>query len=379
MRIVAARRRSVTVRRHDPLTGSVDRIRRRSERAAPPEGWPRSDPASRQGKQKMVEFSLPQNSKIVTGKTWPKPQGVAKKRLKAFKIYRWNPDDGKNPRIDTYYINLDDCGPMVLDAIIHIKNDIDPTLTFRRSCREGICGSCAMNIDGANSLACTTATEDVSGAVRIYPLPHMPVVKDLVPDLTHFYAQHASIEPYLQTKTPAPATEWKQSHLRLPIAASATLMHPGPEEAPRAKRSTSISVRPRARCRRPSRPRRSGFRRAPRVFQILGEENRAHPLALATIGNGRRADNTAHAARHIDHKLGPLDRLAALREDHVAGQRHGICGNIVDGVVADCALTVVGFNPDPAGRDDPGQACASLGGRPRRCGLPVAGNLHQPA
>ena len=101
---------------------------------------------------------------------------------------------------------------MVLDALIWIKNKIDPTLTFRRSCREGVCGSCAMNIDGTNTLACTKAMSDIKGAVRIYPLPHMPVVKDLVPDLTNFYAQHASIEPWLQTVSPTPQKEWKQSH-----------------------------------------------------------------------------------------------------------------------------------------------------------------------
>jgi len=156
----------------------------------------------------MVAFTLPKNSKILQGKTWPKPAGA---NLKGFKVYRWDPDSGENPRVDTYYIDLDDCGPMVLDAIIKIKNEIDPTLTFRRSCREGICGSCAMNIDGANTLACTKGLDEIDGDVRIYPLPHMPVVKDLVPDLTHFYAQHASVKPWLITDTPAPAKEWKQS------------------------------------------------------------------------------------------------------------------------------------------------------------------------
>ena len=100
---------------------------------------------------------------------------------------------------------------MVLDALIKIKNEIDPTLTFRRSCREGVCGSCAMNIAGGNTLACTKAITDMSGPVAIYPLPHMPVVKDLVPDMTNFYAQYASIQPYLQTKTAQPEKEWKQS------------------------------------------------------------------------------------------------------------------------------------------------------------------------
>ena len=151
----------------------------------------------------MAEFALPANSKIEkNGKVWPKPDGA--KTPKTFKIYRWSPDDGKNPRVDTYEIDLAACGPMVLDALIKIKNEIDPTLTFRRSCREGICGSCAMNIDGTNTLACTKYIDDVKGEVHIYPLPHMQVVKDLVPDLNKVYAQLASIEPWMKTETQAP-------------------------------------------------------------------------------------------------------------------------------------------------------------------------------
>ncbi|WP_296766274.1 succinate dehydrogenase iron-sulfur subunit [Sediminimonas sp.] len=157
----------------------------------------------------MVQFTLPKNSKIRTGKTWPKPAGG--KNVRKFQIYRWNPDDGENPRVDTYFVDMDDCGPMVLDALIYIKNKIDPTLTFRRSCREGICGSCAMNIDGINTLACIYGMDEIKGDVKIYPLPHLSVVKDLIPDLTHFYAQHESIMPWLETKTPAPQKEWKQS------------------------------------------------------------------------------------------------------------------------------------------------------------------------
>ncbi|MBS7706386.1 succinate dehydrogenase iron-sulfur subunit [Chelatococcus asaccharovorans] len=160
----------------------------------------------------MAEFALPKNSRMTEGKVWPKPAGA--KHTTDFRIYRWDPDTDENPRIDTYTVDRDDCGPMVLDAIIWIKNKVDATLTFRRSCREGICGSCAMNIDGANTLACTKGIDEVErkGVVKIYPLPHMPVVKDLVPDLTRFYAQHASIEPWLQTTTPAPEKEWRQSH-----------------------------------------------------------------------------------------------------------------------------------------------------------------------
>ncbi|MDB5649361.1 MAG: succinate dehydrogenase and fumarate reductase iron-sulfur protein, partial [Hyphomicrobiales bacterium] len=128
----------------------------------------------------MVELALPKNSRPTAGKTWPKPQGTT--NLREFRVYRWNPDDGANPRIDTYFVDLNDCGPMVLDAILWIKNKIDPTLTFRRSCREGICGSCAMNIMGQNTLACTLGIDDCkSDVIKIYPLPHMPVIKDLVP------------------------------------------------------------------------------------------------------------------------------------------------------------------------------------------------------
>jgi succinate dehydrogenase / fumarate reductase, iron-sulfur subunit len=158
----------------------------------------------------MAQFSLPQNSKVTQGKVWAKPIGAT--NLTEYKVYRWSPDDDKNPSVDTYYVDQDTCGPMVLDGLIKIKSEIDPTLTFRRSCREGICGSCAMNIDGTNTLACTKGCDEVKGAIKIYPLPHMPVVKDLVPDLTRFYAQHASIEPWLKTTTPEPEKEWTQSH-----------------------------------------------------------------------------------------------------------------------------------------------------------------------
>ena len=157
----------------------------------------------------MAEFTLPKNSKVKAGKTILAAAGT--KRARRVVIYRWDPDSGENPRLDTFEIDLDKCGPMVLDAIIHIKNDLDPTLSFRRSCREGICGSCAMNIDGTNTLACTVATASIKGDVKIYPLPHMPVQKDLVPDLTHFFAQYASIKPWLQTDTAPPDRERLQT------------------------------------------------------------------------------------------------------------------------------------------------------------------------
>lgn len=160
----------------------------------------------------MVEINLPKNSRPTEGKVWPKPAGAG--RLEELRIYRWNPDDTANPRIDTYYVDRDDCGPMVLDALLWIKDKVDSSLTFRRSCREGICGSCAMNINGINTLACTHGIDecdDGKGKIKIYPLPHMPVVKDLVPDLTMFFAQHASVEPWLQTQTPDPKEERLQS------------------------------------------------------------------------------------------------------------------------------------------------------------------------
>jgi succinate dehydrogenase / fumarate reductase, iron-sulfur subunit len=162
----------------------------------------------------MVQFRLPKESRVQPGKTWPAPKradGKPSRRAKRLRVYRYDPEVKGNPRLDTYTIDTEDCGPMVLDALIKIKNEIDPTLTFRRSCREGVCGSCAMNIGGSNTLACTRAMSDVSGSINIYPLPHMPVVKDLVPDLTNFYAQYASIKPHLQTKTAAPTKEWLQS------------------------------------------------------------------------------------------------------------------------------------------------------------------------
>lgn len=129
-----------------------------------------------------------------------------------FSIYRYNPDTGAAPKMEDFTVDRGDCGPMVLDALIKIKNEQDSSLTFRRSCREGICGSCAMNIDGENTLACLCRIDDVGGKHAIRPLPHMEVVKDLVPDLNNFYAQYKSIQPWLQTNQPRnPDQEFLQS------------------------------------------------------------------------------------------------------------------------------------------------------------------------
>jgi len=124
--------------------------------------------------------------------------------IRRFIVYRYDPSSGENPRTDTFEVDMDQCGPMVLDALLKIKDEMDATLSLRRSCREGICGSCSMNIDGGNTLACTQAISDIKGDVKVYPLPHQPVVKDLVSDLTNFYAQYASIEPWMKTDTATP-------------------------------------------------------------------------------------------------------------------------------------------------------------------------------
>ena len=153
----------------------------------------------------MAEFTLPLNSIVRNGKYF-KCETADKKNIKVLKIYRYDPDDEKNPRIDTYEIDTSDCGPMILDALIKIKNEIDTTITFRRSCREGICGSCSMNIDGRNALACTKSIDEIKGDIKIYPLPHMPVIKDLVTDLTDFYRQYESIQPWLQADEPEDLT-----------------------------------------------------------------------------------------------------------------------------------------------------------------------------
>ena len=156
----------------------------------------------------MADLRLPKNSRVRPGRTHKAKVGT---ETREFQIYRWDPDKNDNPRLDIYHVDLKNCGPMVLDAITTIKNETDPTLTFRRSCREGICGSCAMNIDGVNTLACTKPIMEVKGKVKIFPLPHMPVIKDLVPDLTHFFRQLASIEPWLKRKESTGLTENTQT------------------------------------------------------------------------------------------------------------------------------------------------------------------------
>lgn len=150
----------------------------------------------------MVQFTLPKNSKIDKKVGTKFTSDTKSDNMKMVQIYRYNPEDKNNPYIDEFEVDLSKCGPMVLDALIKIKSEQDSSLTFRRSCREGICGSCSMNIDGANTLACTKPISDCKDSIKIFPLPHMPVIKDLVPDLTHFYAQYKSVQPWLQAEEP---------------------------------------------------------------------------------------------------------------------------------------------------------------------------------
>jgi len=145
----------------------------------------------------MVQFNLPQNSKIVVGEYYK--DKTNSNNLKKVNVYRWNPSDDKNPRVDTFEVDMDNCGPKVLDILFKIKNDIDSSLTFRRSCAHGVCGSCAMNVDGVNTLSCIKSHTDIIGDLNIYPLPHLKVIKDLIGDLSGLYKQYESIQPWLKT------------------------------------------------------------------------------------------------------------------------------------------------------------------------------------
>lgn len=162
----------------------------------------------------MVQLRLPKNSKIdkKNGNNHRLPYKA--KNSKILEIYRFDPEDSekKNPHIDSFEIDLDKCGPMILDLLIKIKDQDDSSLTFRRSCREGICGSCSMNINGTNTLACIKPISECEDKViKIFPLPHMPVIKDLVADLTNFYKQYEDVEPWLQNDQKMPVKERIQS------------------------------------------------------------------------------------------------------------------------------------------------------------------------
>ena len=136
---------------------------------------------------------------------------TGKSALMKFRIYRWDPEKNEKPYDKIYTIDLNNCGPMILDALIKIKNEQDPTLTFRRSCREGICGSCSMNINGTNTLACIQRIDTSKKEISINPLPHMHVIKDLVPDFSNFYAQYKAIEPWMKSDVKPGEKEYYQS------------------------------------------------------------------------------------------------------------------------------------------------------------------------
>ncbi len=164
--------------------------------------WPRRFPVpQKQG--------VSPESRITKGQTWLAPEGAT--NLVTLRIYRFDPDSEVGPRMDTFSVDLDDCGPMLLDALLWIKSKVDSTLTFRRSCREGVCGSCSMTINGTNWTACTRQMDELSDVITVYPLANLPVIKDLVSDQAHLWAQYASIKPWLHSKTPAPERERLQT------------------------------------------------------------------------------------------------------------------------------------------------------------------------
>ena len=146
----------------------------------------------------MVQINLPQNSKVKKGKYYQDKTGS--KNVRRVNVYRWDPSTGENPRIDTYEVDMDNCPSKVLDLLNKIKNEIDPSIAYRRSCAHGVCGSCAMNVDGVNTLSCMKSHKDINGDINIYPLPHQKVIKDLVADLSTLYRQYESIEPWLKVK-----------------------------------------------------------------------------------------------------------------------------------------------------------------------------------
>ena len=259
----------------------------------------------------MVELNLPANSRVKEGKVHPVPAGT--KRVKRFRIYRYDPESGENPRLDTFHVDLDSCGPMVLDALLKIKNEINSTLTFRRSCREGVCGSCAFNIDGTNTLACTKPIDEIKGDVKIYPLPHLPVVKDLVPDLSVPYAQYRLIQPWLQAETPPPAGERLQSPEEREKLDGLVGMHPVlllPDQLPQLlveRRPLPGPGRPAAGLPLDRRFARRGDRRAARPAErpLSGvplphhHELHEHLPQASQSGQGYRRNQVAAGATHV--------------------------------------------------------------------------------
>ena len=305
-------------------------------------------------------FNVSSESRIERGKTWPAPAGAT--RVKKFEIYRYDPDSGQNPRIDTYEVDLDACGPMVLDALIKIKNEIDSTLTFRRSCREGVCGSCSMNIDGTNWLACTRFISDTAEPATIYPLNHLRVIKDLVPDLTHLFAQYSLIEPWLQTTTPEPEKERLQSPEDRSKVDGTLRVHPllllhvrMPEplvewrSLPRACRAPpGLSLAGRQPGRGDGRPARQPRRPVPalslphhpqlhpnlpeaaksRQGDRLDQENDRPAQKLSLMAHDKRPLSPDHPDLQATAHLGPVDQPP--RHRHRSERRHAAAGLLAD-------------------------------------------------
>ena len=164
----------------------------------------------------MVQLSLPKNSVPIKGNSYSNvdlldEQSQQNHDIRVINVYRWSGEENTPPQIDRFEIDVKKAGTMVLDILNQIKAELDPSLTFRKSCREGVCGSCAMNIDGINTLACQKNIEECSDVINIYPLPHMKVLKDLVVDLKKAFEQFKSIKPWLSKKTPNNKKENYQS------------------------------------------------------------------------------------------------------------------------------------------------------------------------
>ena len=164
----------------------------------------------------MVQLSLPKKSVPIKGNSYSNvdlldEQSQQNHDIRVINVYRWSGDENTPPQIDRFEIDVKKAGTMVLDILNQIKAELDPSLTFRKSCREGVCGSCAMNIDGVNTLACQKNIEECSDVINIYPLPHMKVIKDLVVDLKKAFEQFKSIKPWLSKKTPNNKKENYQS------------------------------------------------------------------------------------------------------------------------------------------------------------------------
>ncbi len=164
----------------------------------------------------MVQLSLPKNSVPIKGNSYSNvdlsdEQSQLNHDIRVINVYRWSGEENTPPQIDRFEIDVKKAGTMVLDILNQIKAELDPSLTFRKSCREGVCGSCAMNIDGVNTLACQKNIEECSDVINIYPLPHMKVLKDLVVDLKKAFEQFKSIKPWLSKKTPNNKKENYQS------------------------------------------------------------------------------------------------------------------------------------------------------------------------